>query len=130
MVIPPIAPIYTVNPPTILPPLHTSPCPSPSMRARCHTSVNLALTHHNSAPVFSFPLPEDGIAPGSPTRPNAPTTPAKDVKVVRRSSDSDIGTPPKGKTLVFCYYNKHMLNVFRKFGIYLICHEQTNCIIL
>lgn len=47
----------------------------------------------------SLPLPEDAIAPASPT-PQTPTkathSPAK-VLHRRRSSDSDIGTPPKGK---------------------------------
>lgn len=48
----------------------------------------------------SFPVPEDAVAPSSPnvTPTKMSTSPAKiAVPLGRRSSESDIGTPPKGK---------------------------------
>ena len=48
----------------------------------------------------SYPVPEDAVAPSSPTitPTKLSTSPAKvGVPMGRRSSESDIGTPPKGK---------------------------------
>ncbi len=62
----------------------------------------------NSSPVYSLPLPDDVMHPSSPTNitptklstsPNKSGIPFSGSSMVRRSSESDLSTPPKGEVL-------------------------------